>query len=222
MAAGGDVVVVMARYPTPGAVKTRLARTIGAHHACNLYAAFLRDIALRLRQDAWSLVWAVDPPDADLSEVVGAGSSQMPQRGADLAARMRYCFDDLFAGGARRVVMLGADAPHVGADAVGAAFAALCHDDAVFVPTHDGGYCLVGLRAAHDLFSGVAMGGAEVFAQTRALLVEHGLRWAALAATFDVDELDDLQRLDALIASGAVDLPHTAAALRAWQNSAAR
>lgn len=222
MAAGGDVVVVMARYPTPGAVKTRLARAIGARHACDLYAAFLRDLALRLRQDAWSLVWAVDPPSADLGEFVGADSRQMAQQGGDLAARMRHCFDQLFARGARRAVMLGADAPHVGADVVGAAFAALTSDDAVFVPTHDGGYCLIGLRAPHDLFSGVSMGGAEVFAQTQALLGARGLRWSALAATFDVDELDDLQRLDALVTSRAVDLPHTAAALRAWRNGAAR
>ncbi|MGH7788035.1 MAG: TIGR04282 family arsenosugar biosynthesis glycosyltransferase [Candidatus Binatia bacterium] len=222
MAAGGDVVVVMARYPTPGAVKTRLARAIGASHACDLYAAFLRDLALRLRSDAWSLVWAVDPPRADLTEVVGAGSRQIAQRGRDLAARMRHCFDDLFAGGARRVVMLGADAPHVGPDVVGTAFAALSLDDAVFVPTRDGGYCLIGLCAAHDLFSGVSMGGAEVFAQTEGLLGALGLRWSALASTFDIDELDDLHRLDALVGSGAVDLPHTAAALRAWQRSAGR
>jgi glycosyltransferase A (GT-A) superfamily protein (DUF2064 family) len=73
----------------------------------------------------------------------------------------------------------------------------------------------------HDLFSGVSMGDAEVFAQTQVLLGARGLRWSALAATFDVDELEDLHRLEVLVGSGAVDLPHAAAALRVWRSSAA-
>jgi rSAM/selenodomain-associated transferase 1 len=208
-----DAVVVMARYPTPGAVKTRLARQLGADATCALYRAFLADIQASLAGSAWELVWAVTPPQADLRAIVGAGARQIAQRGDDLAARMWHAFADLFAAGAARVVMIGADAPHLGAARVAAAFEALGDADAVFVPTRDGGYCLVGLAAPRDLFAGIAMGTATVFAETMARAHGLGLRTVVLPATFDVDEIDDVRELQGLIASGAVRLAHTRAAL---------
>jgi glycosyltransferase A (GT-A) superfamily protein (DUF2064 family) len=113
--------------------------------------------------------------------------------------------------------MIGADVPHIGEDVIAAAFAALEDADAVLVPTRDGGYCLVGLRAPHDVFSDVPMGTAAVFARTCARLDALGLRWRALRESFDIDTLDDVGELHRLIARGDVELPHTASVLRAWQ-----
>ena len=209
-----DVLVVMARQPTPGTVKTRLARHLGAAAACALYRAFLADIATTCGSDAWSVVWAVTPPQADLRPIVGAGARQLAQRGVGLGARMRHAFADLFAAGAARVVMIGADAPHLGAARIGAAFAALATQDVVFAPTRDGGYCLVGLAAPHDVFSGVAMGSAAVFGETMARVAALRLRAGVQATTFDVDEPGDVETLRALLAAGRVRLPATAAALR--------
>lgn len=219
MGRSADVLAVMARFPTPGAVKTRLAARVGAAPACALYRAFLVDLATRFDRGPWSLVWAVTPPDADLAPVVGACGEQIPQEGADLAERMQRCFAHLFDAGARRVVMIGADAPHVADSVLTAAFATLAAHDAVFVPTRDGGYCLVGLRAAHDVFSGVSMGTAAVFDQTRARLEALGLRWHELEPSFDVDEMEDVVDLARLIESGEVALPQTAAVLREWQSA---
>jgi hypothetical protein len=209
-----DVLVVMARDPVPGAVKTRLATRIGAAPACALYRAFLADIAWRFTAGPWQLVWAVTPPAADLSAVVGAAARQIAQEGGDLGERMRSCFTRLLNEGARRVVMIGADAPHLADAMVESAFAALDDHDAVLEPTRDGGYCLVGLRAPHDIFSDIPMGTAAVFEQTALRLDELGLRWRALPVSFDVDELEDLEELRQLIARGTVVLPQTAAVLR--------
>ena len=219
MSAGADVLVVMAKYPTPGAVKTRLAERVGAEAACALYGAFLGDISERVSAGPWSLCWAVTPPEADLAPFIGAGGRQLAQQGDDLGARMRACFVRLFGEGAGRVVMIGADAPHLVGGELQSAFAALDADDAVFVPTRDGGYCLVGMRAPYDVFSGVAMGTSAVFAATRARLDTLGLRWRALAQSFDVDELQDATELARLLAAGRVCLPRTAAVLRAWQSA---
>jgi rSAM/selenodomain-associated transferase 1 len=216
MAAATDVLVVMAKDPAPGAVKTRLAARVGAQRACALYRAFLADISTRFCAGPWQLVWAVTPPDADLAPIVGAGGRQIAQEGDELGERMRRCFARLFGEGARTVVMIGADAPHIAVDAVAAAFAALADHAAVIVPARDGGYCLIGLRAAADIFSGIAMGTSSVFAQTRQRLDALGLPWRALAPSFDIDELDDVTELSRLIATGAVELPHTAAVLRDW------
>jgi hypothetical protein len=217
MRASTDVLVVMAKYPAPGTVKTRLAARVGAARACALYGAFLGDIAARFDQCPWSLVWAVTPAGADLTPLVGAGGRQIAQHGDDLGERMRHCFARLFADGATRVVMIGADAPHIADVSVSAAFAALDDCDAAFVPTRDGGYCLIGLRAPHDLFSGVSMGEPTVFEQTRARLAALGLCSLVLPETFDVDELADVAELARVIESGVVALPRTAAVLREWR-----
>ena len=210
-----DVLVVMARQPTPGTVKTRLARRIGDAAACAIYRAFLMDIAATLGGGPWRLTWAVTPADADLRPIVGAGADCLAQRGADLAERMGGAFADLFARGAERVVMIGADAPHLGAAGIAAAFAALDGADVVLTPTRDGGYCLVGQRASHDLFRGIPMGTDRVFAQTQARVTALGLRAAVQPAPFDVDEWADVEDLRALIDGGEVSLPITAAALAA-------
>lgn len=215
-----DVLVVMARQPTPGAVKTRLARSIGAAAAAALYRAFLVDIAASCASPDWSLVWAVTPPDADLTPIVG-GARQLRQRGDDLGARMHHVFADLFAAGAARVVMIGADAPHLGAAGIASAFAALERHDAVLVPTRDGGYCLVGLSAPRELFRGIRMGTATVCAETLAQATRLGLRVAQQPESFDIDRPEDLDALAAMIARGEVALPATAAALAATRGDRA-
>jgi hypothetical protein len=210
--APADVLVVMARQPVPGAVKTRLARRIGAAAACALYRAFLQDIASTLQSSAWRLVWAVTPPDAEMQAIIGAAPC-IAQRGDDLGARMAHAVADLFGAGAARLMMIGADAPHLGAAAIGAAFAALDGADVTLTPTRDGGYCAIGLRAAHDLFTGIDMGTPRVCVQTLARAATLGLRVAVQPETFDVDEWDDLVALRQLLERGTVRLPHTAAAL---------
>jgi rSAM/selenodomain-associated transferase 1 len=219
MARRADVLVVMARYPRPGAVKTRLAESVGGDAACALYRAFLTDIARRLGRGPWELVWAVTPVGADLAALVGAQRRQIAQRGADLAERMRNCFTRLLGAGATRVVMIGADAPHLPVSTVRAAFAALNQRDVALLPTRDGGYCLVGLRRAHDIFSDIPMGSPTVFERTCARVDALGLRRRELPPSFDVDELEDVAELARLIAARRVRLPHTAAVLRDWRRA---
>jgi glycosyltransferase A (GT-A) superfamily protein (DUF2064 family) len=126
---------------------------------------------------------------------------------------MASCFDDLFGGGAARVVMIGADVPHLGASAVAAVFAALDTADVVLTPTRDGGYCLVGQHRPHDLFRGIEMGTERVFAQTMERIAGLGLRASIQAETFDIDEWEDVVELRRLLDSGAVHLPNVAAAM---------
>jgi rSAM/selenodomain-associated transferase 1 len=214
--------VVMAKHPTPGAVKTRLAAALGADVACALYAAFLADLAARLRDAPWPLVWAVAPPGADLRPFVGVDARQIAQEGTTLSARMWHCVAHLFGEGAERVLMIGADAPQLDVPTLASVDRALDTADAAFIPTHDGGYCAVGLRAPHDLFTPITMGNAGVFAATEARLRTLGLTWRVLAESFDVDEPADLAHLAALIGAGTIALPHTAAVLGALRAGGAR
>lgn len=217
----------MARYPRPGQVKTRLAADIGTDAACAFYTAFLRDIASNLSGGPWKLVWAVHPPGADLATVVPGVLEQIAQGGTNLAERMSNVFRLLFDRGTARVVMLGADAPHIGRDTVAAAFSALEDHDAAIVPTDDGGYCLIGLRApsrrsspaAADLFTGIEMGTATVLRDTLARAERQGLKALQMPGTFDLDVLDDLRRLEVLVRRGEVVLPETSAELRRMSGS---
>lgn len=209
----GDVLVVMAKFPRAGHVKTRLGLHIGAEAACELYTAFLHDIATRFDDARRTLVWAVDPPGSDFAPVVGADCLCIDQRGAGLAERMHACFETLFEAGAERVVMMGGDVPHLPSETVDAAFLALNGCEVSLVPSSDGGYCLVGLRRLVDIFTPIEMGTPKVFAQTRSLLDSCGLRVQILAPSFDIDEPEDLRRLAKLIESGEVELPDTGAVL---------
>lgn len=206
---GADVLVVMARYPEPGRVKTRLAKHLGDGAASDLYAAFLRDIRGRFQGGPFRLLWAVDPPGARLGAIVGEGETVIDQEGADLAERMRRCFAALFAAGARRVVMIGADVPHLPSGRLAEAFAALDESDVVLVPSDDGGYCLVGLREPIDVFTSIEMGTPRVLAETLERIEKGRLRARTLAPCFDVDDAEDLLRLSRLIANGETPLPAT-------------
>jgi rSAM/selenodomain-associated transferase 1 len=212
-----DVVVVMAKAPIPGTVKTRLAAVLGPERACDLYRAFLGDVAAKLARGPWQLVWAVTPAGSDLTAELGTGCVQIAQRGDTLGERMAACFADLFAAGASRVMMVGADAPHLDANAIADGLASLAVHDAVFVPARDGGYCAVGLREFHDIFTPVVMGRADVFARTCDQLAALGLTWRVLPSTFDIDELADVVDLARLLDTGVVSLSRTAEVLHSWR-----
>ncbi|HJQ83722.1 MAG TPA: TIGR04282 family arsenosugar biosynthesis glycosyltransferase [Candidatus Binatia bacterium] len=204
----------MARYPAPGAVKTRLARTLGPEAACALHRAFLLDLADRLRGVQYPVTWAFHPPEADFARLV-PGSRCRAQAGADLGERMANAIAAEFAEGAGAVVVIGVDAPHLALDTLVEAAGALAGGaDVVLGPARDGGYYLIGLAApAPELFAGIVWGGADVLAATRASALAAGLAVHLLPADFDVDVAADLEDLRGLIARGEVALPRTAAFL---------
>jgi uncharacterized protein len=209
-------VVVMARHPEPGRVKTRLAAVVGAARACALHEAFVRDLAERLAATRYPVCWAYDPPSAPFAALV-PGARCRAQRGGDLGARMQAAIAAELAGGASAVLVLGADTPHLPlAHLDEAARGLTAAADVVLGPAEDGGYYLIGVRAEHpELFTDVSWGGPTVLETTRARAARLGLRTSLLAPVFDVDEARDLARLAGLIDAGVVRLPRTAALLAA-------
>jgi len=205
---------IMARYPEPGHVKSRLAARLGAAQACALYRAFLLDLRDRMKAASHAVVWACTPDDADLGDVVGATELVIPQGAGTLAERMLRVFERLLDSSATqaysRVAMIGSDVPHVPLDWIERSFTLLDEADVVLGPAKDGGYYLIALRAPHDVFDGVPMGTGAVFAATCARAEALGLRIATLPTLFDIDVEEDLQRLRAhLAADPAITLQHT-------------
>jgi rSAM/selenodomain-associated transferase 1 len=207
-------VVVMAKYPSPGSVKTRLAAQLGAAAACRLYTAFVGDLAERLAIAGLPVCWAIWPPGAPFETLV-PGQRCIAQVGRDLGERLEAAMRACLGEAALPVIAVGADAPHLEPDRLSEAAEALAGQaDLVLGPAADGGYYLIGLRApCPELFRGIAWGSSTVLDATLARARAAGLRVHLLAPTFDVDDVDGLAALQALLARGAVALPRTAAVL---------
>ncbi len=208
------VLAVMARYPTPGATKTRLAATIGNAAAEQLYRAFLVDLAARLRAVPARVRWFYTPPDSEFPALLPYPACCAPQGEGDLGTRMLDIFAREFAAGAERVVLIGSDAPHLDLTVVQEAFARVTAQRIVLGPALDGGYYLIAMGHPHDVFRGITWSTETVLARSRERAESLGLEVDLLSPSFDIDEAGDLVRLRALLADRPTDfLPATRAAL---------
>lgn len=196
--------IVFAKSPRAGVVKTRLCPPFTPEEAAELYARLLADVLAASAELAHELglvaILAVHPPQACAEIARGAPSrfSVVPQRGADLGQRMGWAVREACAGGAPRVLLRGSDSPLIDAEIVSEALEALDGVDLVLRPDRDGGYGLVGLkRPAPGLFDH-PMSAATVLAETLANATCAGLSSRLLTPGFDVDTLADLRRLEAL------------------------
>ena len=205
----------MARYPEEGAVKTRLARDLGHRATLALYRAFLFDLADKFGRGARPLIWYYLPEKSPFPSLFPDSFSCRPQRGGTLQERMLRIFRELFDDGYGKIVVIGADVPHIPVRAVDEAFAFLDGADVVLRPSLDGGYHLIGLTAPRDLFSGIPMGTDRVFRQTadRARSMELAVR--CLAPSFDVDTVEDVKKLSKFLEESDDPLPRTREALEA-------
>jgi rSAM/selenodomain-associated transferase 1 len=190
--------VIMVKEPVAGRVKTRLARGIGMTAATTVYRVMLRSIAARLGRDPrWQTVLAVSPDAALTSSMLPRLRWRMVQGSGDLGVRLQNLFDNLPPG---PVVVIGTDIPSITANDVAAAFRALGSHDAVFGPSHDGGYWLIGMRRRPHIvpaFARVRWSSAHALADTARNLA--GLQVAHLRHHDDVDTADDLARLQRFI-----------------------
>jgi len=142
---------LFAKYWQPGAVKTRLAATVGPERAAEIYRHFVVTLTRRLA-DCGDDRWVAITPwlrASDFREIVSEQWHLEAQSEDDnLGSRMRAFFAGRLAAGYGRVVLLGSDSPNVPVEYVNQAFQQLCTHDVVLGPTEDGGYWLVGAAGA--------------------------------------------------------------------------
>ena len=190
--------IIACKAPRAGGVKTRLAAAIGDLAAARLYEAFFLDTLDAARAAGGHRV-ALSYPDGD-----GAGyfaraapeARHLPQTEAGFGARLAGAFERAWRAGHRDVVLIGSDAPQVGAPSWSEAFGHLEAGRPAIGPAFDGGFYLLALREpAPRLFEDVAWSTPRVYGQIRERAREVGLELAELEPTFDVDEAGDLERL---------------------------
>lgn len=190
--------LIFAKEPLPGRVKTRLGREIGMVEAANWHRRQAYRLARRLSADPrWESWIAVSPDAAGMaSRFWPEGVKRWPQGRGDLGARMGRAFRTFPPG---PLTIVGADIPGVAPAHIARAFAALGASEAVVGPARDGGYWLIGLRrgrraAPPGLFAGVRWSSEHALADTLASLGD--ARAARLAPLDDVDEARDLPARD--------------------------
>lgn len=206
VAARKAVVVIMARSPEGGrAPKSRLQTAVPAESdRRRLYAAFLEDTVVACRQlpgVAVRVAYAPDGGTDGFASLEISSDELLAQRGANLGARERAVFEDLFAAGYSTAVMIGSDLPTLPAAHVTEALTRLRAGTVVLGPASDGGYYLIGLTAPEpggvipDLFTDIRWGTASALEDTvRAAATEH-VTVEQIAPWYDVDDADGLARL---------------------------
>ena len=182
--------VVFAREPVLGRVKTRLARDIGVLKATDFYRQTLDAVLRRLgRNPRWRCWLALSPDSAVAGHHFWPKSFRPFKQGAgDIGARMARAMGNMPPG---PVVIIGTDVPKIGADHIEAAFRALGDHDVVFGPAADGGYWLVGARRSPglpDLFSGVRWSSSQTLADSLIKLRKAGVKVALLETLEDIDD----------------------------------
>ncbi len=188
--------IVFLKHPEAGKVKTRLAPALGAQTAAELYRALCEGVleATTPRPGEYErLVFFTPREAADSVRAWLPGLRLHPQTGGDLGARMAAAFARAFARGARRVALVGTDAPAISRETVTEALEALDGADVVLGPAEDGGYSLLALRQPRpELLDGIAWSTPVVLEETVARAGRGGLRVHQLARLRDIDTPEDL------------------------------
>jgi uncharacterized protein len=191
-------VLIFAKAPIPGQVKTRLIPALGASGAAELATELLERLVRRLATVRLAPVELWCSPDPDHSQFRGLadawGVSLHTQHGADLGERLENAADDALRR-AKAVLLVGADIPELDAAYCARALGALERAESVLGRAEDGGYVLLGLKArAPSIFRGMPWGGDRVGAMTKRRIEQLGWRCEELETLWDLDRPDDLAR----------------------------
>jgi uncharacterized protein len=211
---GSDrVLVIMAKAPRPGAVKTRLTPGLSPEAVTAFYRCLLDDTLALARSlgDVEVAIMCPEPDVNDLARLAGEGVSVVAQKGEGLAAGLTSVFAHFAEGHPRGTIAFNSDSPHLPPSVLEDAFTLLAEHDMVVGPTDDGGYYLVGAKASYPaLFAREGMGTSSalerLLSNARALELSVGFA----DPFYDIDVADDLTRLAAELRLAPTRAPRTA------------
>ncbi|MCP5407710.1 MAG: TIGR04282 family arsenosugar biosynthesis glycosyltransferase [Chromatiaceae bacterium] len=192
-------ILLFAKAPEAGRVKTRLIPVLGAEGAAGLYRRLLRSTILWIKDAEIAPLICCCAPGADHKEFLllsrDIGLTMESQLGSDLGERMAHAASSRLVSG-RTVVLIGGDCPALQPRHLLQTLTWLDGDcDAVIGPAEDGGYVLLGLKkCSPELFRGIAWGGDTVLEETRSRLQELRWQWRELEPLWDLDRPADLER----------------------------
>ena len=222
--------VIMAKAPRPGLVKTRLAQSLSTLAVTALYRCLLED-TVALAKSLRGVEVAVICPESDKGELallLGDSVRVVAQKGQGLAAGLVSVFAHFTAppperagvglkAGTQRVIAFNSDSPHLSPLVLHSAFQALATCDLVVGPTDDGGYYLVGAKVAHPaLFENDGLGTSSALERLLSRAQALQLSSTLTEPFYDIDVVEDLIRLAPELAFAPSKAPRTAAWLAEW------
>ena len=192
------IIVVMAKDPVPGQVKTRLQPQLSPTDAADLYRCFLEDRlgdVAALPEIDRAIAFTPESSGPRFVSLAPEGFLLFPQRGSDLGEKLDSLFSATLALGYEAVVVTDSDSPDLPRSLLRDAFALLADDsDVVFGPCRDGGYYLVGMKAAAPgLFSNIPWSSSRVLERSLAAADRLGLKTGLLPPWQDIDTFEDLR-----------------------------
>jgi len=211
--------IIFAKAPIPGEVKTRLCPPLDHDEAASLHGTLVLDAVERAKNLQGVTLYVAGTPDLahPFFKVMEGryGAKLLPQRGPDLGSRMKWAMQDAFEQGAESVILTGTDLPTLPRAHLAQALTLVKRHDVVLGPTADGGYYLIGLRKmVPALFEGIAWSTASVLAETKKKIEAAGLSLGLLPECRDLDTLEDLKAFIALIGKDRAMTKRTEGALR--------
>jgi uncharacterized protein len=210
----------MAKAPRPGMVKTRLTESLSSAAVIALYRCILAD-TLELAKSLNGVEVAVvcpEPDQAELAQLAGDGVSVVAQKGEGLAAGLNFVFRHFTAAGRHRVIAFNSDSPHLAPTVLESAFEILAKHDVVVGPTNDGGYYLVGAKAAHPtLFESDGLGTKSALERLLARTKDLKLSTGFTEPFYDIDVANDLVQLARELQLAPAKAPRTARWFTEWQ-----
>ncbi|MGR8009501.1 TIGR04282 family arsenosugar biosynthesis glycosyltransferase [Streptomyces hypolithicus] len=190
-------VLVMAKAPQPGRVKTRLHPLLGPRRCAELQRQLIQHTTALTKPQGLRTHVAFDSADTfrEISELVPTEAQLLHQVGGDLGQRVADAVETVSGWGAGPLVAVGTDAPTLTGSHLAAAFGALEDGfDTVLGPALDGGYYLIGMRAPCTRLFGIDSGlwsGDQVLAATLAIAERENLSTHLLTPLRDLDTPDD-------------------------------
>lgn len=193
-----SALILFAKDPVEGRVKTRLGSLLDPKTTLNLYLHFLDDSIAKIHAvtDVERFIGVASEPQTGYFEKLSyhPPARLFVQEGEDLGQRMRRAFEDRFQEGYQRVVMIGADSPTLPTAYIEQALQS--EKEVVIGPSTDGGYYLIGMRGkVTELFTDIDWGTGSVLADTLKILQKQGVPAELLPVWYDVDLPEDLRFL---------------------------
>ncbi len=190
-----NALIIFIKYPEPGKVKTRLAKSVGFKRAAEMYRSLVEKNIAEIRPllnstcDCWI---AYDPPDFEnqMRQWLSDDFSFLAQHGEDLTQRLTNAYSEILSHGYKSVAVLGSDTLGLRRELIEKTFHGLKTYDIVVGPAKDGGYYLIGMNTfSSKIFEDISWSTDKVMAQT--LTKIRDLKWDH----FLLDELDDLDEI---------------------------
>jgi uncharacterized protein len=191
-------IIIMAKVPIAGTVKTRLQPFFTPNESAELATAFLQDTVNKAKSFTTNVILAYSPNDGEcrLQELIGYDVPMIPQISDGLGERIVSAFESVFIQDFDCVLMIGTDSPSIPTSLLKTAFKSLENYDSVIGETLDGGFYLVGLkRIVPAIFDRVEWSSQKTFSQTIRNINKLSLSVFQLPILYDVDTPEDVELL---------------------------